>query len=319
MTAIMTVTPNPAIDVFTSVPALVPFTKLRCAEPLRDPGGGGINVARVIHRLRGDVAAIFPSGGSTGTLLSRLLLKEGVQILPIETQEETRQDVTVLESSTGRQYRFIMPGAALDTGEWKKCLDHVARAHPEPRFVVGSGSLPTEVPADFYARLCRIAGRAGARMVLDCSGEPLKAALTEGAYLIKPNLREFEELIGHALPSDADRIQAGRDLISRGACQLVALTLGSDGALLIARDSAFRAEGLPIKVSSVVGAGDSFLGGMVAALAKDDSIEEALRYGVAAGTAATFNAGTELCHLDETMRLVKHVVIRRCAEASTVA
>ena len=103
MTAIMTVTPNPAIDLFTSVPALAPFAKLRCVEPLRDPGGGGINVARVVHRMGAEVVAVFPVGGDTGALLARLLIKEGVQVLPVEAKEETRQDVTVLETSTGRQ------------------------------------------------------------------------------------------------------------------------------------------------------------------------------------------------------------------------
>lgn len=318
MTAIMAVTPNPAIDLFTSVPALAPFAKLRCVEPLRDPGGGGINVARVVHRMGAEVVAVFPVGGDTGALLARLLIKEGVQVLPVEAKEETRQDVTVLETSTGRQYRFILPGAPLDTNEWKECLEHVARAAPGPRLVVGSGSLPAGVPVDFYARLGWTAGRVGSRQILDCAGEPLQAALKEGVYLIKPNLREFEELVGSTLTSDADRVRAGRDLIARGACELIALTLGRDSALLISRDLALRAEGLPVKVSSVVGAGDSFLGGMVTAIARDGSLEEALRYGMAAGTAATLNTGTELCHLDDTMRLVKHVIVRSCIESSVL-
>jgi 6-phosphofructokinase 2 len=311
VTAIMTITPNPAIDLFTSTELLAPFRKLRCAAPLRDPGGGGVNVARVVHRLRGEVVAVFPAGGNSGALLSKLLLAEGTPISPIAAREETRQDVTVLEMSTSRQYRFILPGAVLDEGEWQECLRQVRDATPTPRFVVGSGSLPAGVPDDFYARLSRIAKATGARMVLDCSGGPLRAALREGVHLVKPNLREFEELVGEKLDTQEARIRAGRDLISRGACELIALTLGRDGALLIAREFALRADGLPTKVSSVVGAGDSFLGGLIAALARDASVEDALRQGVAAGAAATLGAGTALCHRDDVMRLLGDVVVHR--------
>lgn len=311
MATIITVTPSPAIDIFTSTPVLAPFSKLRCTAPRRDAGGGGINVARVVHRLGGDVIAAFPVGGSSGGLLSRLLRSEGVPTLEIPAEEETRQDFTVVEQSTERQYRFILPGARLDVGEWRECLDVVQNVtDPEMRIVVASGSLPDGVPVDFYARLARIAKARGYRLLLDCSGEPLKAALSEGVYLIKPNLREFQELVGRKLITEGDWAVAGRELIAGGACELIALSLGHDGALLIARDTALRAEGIAVKPASVVGAGDSFLGAIAWSLGEESTIEHAFRYGLAAGTAAVLNAGTQLCHPDDARRLFDQVRLR---------
>lgn len=154
----------------------------------------------------------FRKGGS-GALLSELLRKESIAILPVTAREETHQDVTVLETSTQRQYRLVLPGATLYAAEWQECLDHVAKATPKPRYVVGSGSLPPGVPDDFYARPSRAAKSAGARMVVDCSGEPLRAALEEGIYLIKPNPREFREPLRastlHRLP-DRRRLRRAR-------------------------------------------------------------------------------------------------------------
>ena len=150
MTHIITVTPNPAIDLSTSVSKLEPFSKLRCTPPLRDPGGGGINVARVIKRMGGDVAAIYPAGGSTGQLLRALMDREGVRSIAMPTMEETREDFTIFDEATRQQYRFVLPGARLREEEWQECLDELASLDPRPNFIVASGSLPPGVPEDFF-------------------------------------------------------------------------------------------------------------------------------------------------------------------------
>jgi 6-phosphofructokinase 2 len=310
LTQIMTVTPNPAIDVSTSIGKLLPFSKLRCAPVRRDPGGGGINVARVVNRLGGEAAAVFPAGGATGRLLAHLVEREGVRSFPVSTVEETREDFTVFEETTGQQYRFVMPGAPLSTPEWVACLDRIATSAPRPDYVIGSGSLPPQVPEDFFGRVARIAKEIGARMIVDTSGPALTAALTAGVYLIKPNLREFQELTGTQSADEVALVEAGRRLISRDKVEIIALTLGPAGALVIARAGAFRAEGLPIKPVSVVGAGDSFLGAMIWRLARQDSLDNALRYAVAAGSAALMRPGTELCSFDGLQSLLPQVTIR---------
>jgi 6-phosphofructokinase 2 len=311
LTQIMTITPNPAIDVSTSTGKMAPFTKLRCAAPRHDPGGGGINVARVITRLGGDVAALYPAGGATGKLLRRLMDREGVRSLAIPTSEETRQDFTVFEDATQQQYRFVLPGAELAEREWLECLNVLVSATPRPTFIVASGSLPPGVPEDFFARVAQAAKRIGAKVILDTSGPPLRAALEEGVHLIKPNLGEFKGLAGVTAIDDATLIEAGRGLIARNHVALVALTMGPQGALLISADKAVRADGLPIEPASVVGAGDSFLGAMVWSLTRNDDLSRALRYGVAAGSAALLRPGTDLCRPEDVERLAPSVVLQR--------
>jgi len=307
---VVTVTPSPAIDVSTSVARIAPFTKLRCASPQHDPGGGGINVARVVKRLGGVVTAIYPAGGTTGQRLRRLIKLERVPDLAITAMEETREDFTVFEETTSRQYRFVFPGARLSEPEWRQCLRALANVQPSPNFVVASGSLPLGVPDDFFGGVVRAAREMNAKTIVDTSGPPLRAALQEGVYLIKPNLREFQELTGVSSSDHLALVEASRRLIDKGLVELIALTLGADGALLIARDRALRADGLPIKPASVVGAGDSFVGAMTWSLAAGDSLDRAFRFGVAAGSAALLNPGTELCRSEDVQRLAAQVVVR---------
>ena len=310
MTQIITVTPNPAIDVSTSVGKLAPFTKLRCASPRHDPGGGGVNVARVVKRLGGEVAAIYPIGGAVGELLHRLMDREGVRSIAVPAVEETREDFTVFEDATNQQYRFVMPGASLSEPEWQECLRQLASVEPRPDFVVASGSLPPGVPEDFYARVAHVAKERDAKVVVDTSGVPLKAALAEGVQLIKPNLREFQELTGIRTADEAALIDAGRDLIARGCVKLIALSLGPHGAMIITGEGALRADGLSIKTASVIGAGDSFVGALTWSLARNDGLGVALSFGVAAGSAALLNPGTDLCRFDDVQRLVPQVIVR---------
>ncbi len=308
---IITLTVNPAIDVSTSVGKVVPVRKLRCTTARHDPGGGGINAARVIRRLGGDVLAIYTAGGPTGLLLRRLVEREGFRDVVVEVAGDTRQDFTVTEDESGQQYRFVLPGLPLSAAEWNACLDALS-GHPETlSFLVASGSLPPGVPADFYQRVARIAKKQNAKMVLDAAGPPLALALEERPYLIKPNLGELQQLAGRPLKHQSCWIDAGRSIIKKGGAELVALTLGDRGALLVTSEFAIRANTPKVEVVSAVGAGDSFLGGMVWSLAAGMSVPEAFRYGVAAGCAAVLNHGTELCHAADVMRLVDMVEIEQ--------
>jgi 6-phosphofructokinase 2 len=312
---IATITINPAIDIFVNVAHVEPTKKLRCSAPKRDPGGGGINVARVAHRLGGSVAAIYPAGGAIGKLLQRLVEREGIDSVTTPSHVETRENFTAYEEETGEQYRFVLPGSALHRAEWEACLATLATLADKPKIVVASGSIPPGVPEDFYARVARHARTLGAKMVLDTSSVGLKAALDEGVTLIKPNITELREFTGKQLASDADCIAAARGMIADKRVEAVALTLGEDGALLITGEGAWRAEPMQIEVVSTVGAGDSFLGGMVAAIASGERLEQAFRMGVAAGSAAVMSPGTELCHEEDVRRLLAEVRISEVAGA----
>ncbi len=309
MPDIVTITINPAIDLFVNVARIVPERKLRCSAPRRDPGGGGINVARVAYRLGGDVAAIYPTGGAIGKLLHRLVEREGIESLVTPSHVETRESFTAFETETGEQYRFVLPGSRLHRAEWEAVLEKLTSLPDKPRFVVASGSVPPGVPDDFFAQTAKCAKQLGAKIIVDTSGAPLGAALEEGVTLIKPNQNELNEYTGRKLETDADRVTACRDLIGRGWAEAVALTLGADGAMLVTKDQAWRAQPMNIEAVSAVGAGDSFLGGMVSALAAGKEWPEAFRVAMAAGTAAVMTAGTELCSKADVDRLMPDVRI----------
>ena len=243
-------------------------------------------------------------------MLRHLVDKEGIPGLTIPIQEETREDFTVLEAATGQQFRFILPGPRLTADEWRMCLDAVLSLKRRARFVVASGSLPPGVPDDFYGRLARATKDAGSKIVVDTSGPPLKIALEAGVYLVKPSLPEFKALMGKSFKSQHEWIAGCRSLVESGQAEIVALTLGEQGALLVTRDHVLRAPALPIKPVSVVGAGDSFLGAMIWALASGQSMEDAFRYGVAGGSAALLMPGTELCRREDVERLVREVELQ---------
>jgi 6-phosphofructokinase 2 len=307
-TQIATLTINPAVDISTSVKKMVPFTKMRCARAHRDPGGGGINVARVLKRLGTEATAIYPTGGATGQSLAALVEGEGVRSIVIPTLNDTREDITIFDETTREQFRLVFPGALLSEFEWQQCLDAIARIKPHAAFVVASGSLPDGVPADFYGKVAQ-ASKGTRKTIVDTSGAFLKAALEAGIYLIKPNLREFQELAGITAADESSLIEAGRCLFDRYHIEVIALSMGPDGALLMTRDAVLRANGFPIEPVSVSGAGDSFLGAMVWSLANDGRLDMALRYGVAGGSAALLNPGTELCRVEDVHRLASEVIV----------
>jgi 6-phosphofructokinase 2 len=312
---IVTLTINPAIDIFVNVARVEPIRKMRCSAPKRDPGGGGINVARVAHRLGSKVAAIYPTGGAIGKLLHRLVEREGIDSLVTPSHVETRENFTAYEKTTGEQYRFVLPGSALHRAEWEAVLDKLTTLTEKPKFVVASGSVPPGVPEDFFARVARTSKQLGAQCLVDTSGPALKAALKEGVTLIKPNLVELSDLVGAMLGSDEACVNACRKLINDGRVQAVALTLGDQGAILVTADHAYRAQPLAIEPVSTVGAGDSFLGGLVAALASGKVLQEAFRVAVAAGSAAVLSPGTELCREEDVKRLLAEVKVKDIALA----
>jgi 6-phosphofructokinase 2 len=308
MDAILTLTMNPALDVSSGVPYVLPDQKLRCEPPRYEPGGGGINVARAVRRLGGDPLAWFPVGGPAGTLLQRLLEDEGVRQAAVPTREWTRENLNVSERTSGRQFRFCMPGPTLDETEWRVFLDGRGGLDAAPGFLVASGSLPPGVPVDFYARLAARARELGSRLVLDTSGEPLARAVTEGVYLLKPSLREFRALTGTTAEDEKALIQlAVAAVTERRWCEVLVLSLGPAGALWVSADGGARLAAPSVPVQSTVGAGDSLVAAIVHALACGRPLGDAVRAGVAAGAAAVLNPGTELCHRDDVERLESQV------------
>lgn len=309
MPPVLCLTMNPAVDLSTDTERVVPTHKLRCGETLHDAGGGGINVARVLQRLGGSAHALCPAGGPSGEWLKSRIADEHLPASFVPIAQETRMSLTVHELSSGAEYRFVMPGPALTEPEWQTCLHELAERDPFPAWVVASGSLPPGVPADFYARVARLCRARGARLVLDAAGPALAAALAEGVYLVKPNLRELSELLGETLDDRAAWQAAAQGLVSSGAAEVVALSLGHQGALLATRDGAWRADPLAVQVASTVGAGDSFVGGLVGALQRGEALLDAFGWAMAAASATLLTTGTALCCPEDVQRLLAQVRI----------
>lgn len=306
---ILTLTLNPAVDVATTVERLIDSSKLRCTPARRDPGGGGINVARVIHRLGGDCVALYLAGGAPGRMLDEMIDAEGVRSISLRIRGETRENFSVREISTGREFRFVLPGPTVSDHEWQTCLSHIAGMETAPKYLVLSGSVPPGVPVDIYARIAQRARETGARVVLDTSGPALAAALGVGVFMVKPSLSELRTLTGAPLAEESQWLDAARTIVAEGKAEVVALSLGELGALVVTAARTLRAPALSVPVSSSIGAGDSFVAAMVWALDRGGDLDEAVRYAVAAASATLLAEGTGLCEpgaIDHMLREYAH-------------
>ena len=299
MSKIITLTMNPALDVSTSIDKVVHTDKLRCTAAKTQPGGGGINVARVITRLAAGTpnscVAVYPVGGFTGQILTQALAHEGLSTQPIQTHGDTRESFSVHETSSTKDFRFLLPGPELTATEWKACLDATLRLTKETDIIVASGSLPPGVPDDFLATLAAAAREKKARVVLDSSGAPLRLALRRGVYLVKPSLSELEELVDQRLSTQRQRYDAARNLIDQGQAHMVALSMGEEGLLLVTPSRVLRAPAIEVEVVSTVGAGDNFVAGFVWALQAQRPLDHCLAYGMASAAASLKNRDSNLC------------------------
>jgi 6-phosphofructokinase 2 len=306
MGTILTLTMNPALDIATSTIRVIPTHKLRCSPPRYDPGGGGINVARAVHALGGDAVAIFPGGGPAGAMIHHLLEQEGVRHHPIAIGGFTRESLAVEDRQSGEQFRFILPGPEVSEADQERCLDQLSAVAAAADFIIASGSLPLGVREDFYARVAQLAKMLDKRFVLDTSGAALKQA-GHGIYLLKPSLRELQDLVGREIGDPREQEKAAREVIEHGRSEIVVLSLGAEGALLVTAQECERFAAVPVKARSTVGAGDSMLAGVVLGLSREMPLREAIRFGLAAGAAALLGSGTELCHRSDVERLYQPV------------
>lgn len=307
MSQIVTITFNPCIDKSAAVPQLIPEKKLSCTEPRFEPGGGGINVARAITKLGGEATAIFPSGGYTGKFFNGLLAKENIPAIIIEIENSLRENVIVMEESSNKQFRFGFPGAKLSGREWQQCIDAIDNVK-DAEYLVASGSLPEGVPDDIFARLATISKKKNLKLVVDTSKAALRRAANEGVFMLKPNLNELSSLLGKKELSIKEVAPAAKEIIEKRYCEVLLVSLGEDGAMLFTHDDQLKVSAPKVERKSTVGAGDSMVAGFVLSLSQGKDFGTALRYGVACGTAATLQPGTELCNKKDADALYQIIV-----------
>lgn len=304
---ILTITLNPTVDFSTSAKRVRAGHKVRCDAPMRDPGGGGVNVARAIRLLGGEARAFAAVGGHMGRILLGLLEQEGVQVHPFEVEGETRESMAVIERKSGKQYRFVMPGPRWDATQVDAALAQVCTVIPKDGYVVLSGSNPPGVPDDFPARLRREMADSGARLIVDTSTKALRLLAntpTDPPYLLRMDRSEAEELAGSPLETVAELAEFATILVARGVAQVIVMALGPKGSVLVTGDQSWHAAAAEVPVRSKVGAGDSFVGALTLALARGEPPQSALQKGTAAASAAVMTDATRLCLRSDVEGLV---------------
>lgn len=260
---ILTLTLNPSLDRTIEIASLDRGAVIRAAAAHLDPGGKGVNVSRAL--LANDVAsrAVVPYGGDEGRQLVRLLAAEGLDMVTVPVAGPTRSNVTLAEPD-GTITKINEPGTALSAEELDTIADTVLAAAHEADWVVASGSLPPEVPADVYARLCRRFAGAGIHVAVDTSGPALACALGAAPALVKPNLEELSAATGMPIRRLGDVAEAAGKLRAAGARSVLA-SLGADGAVLVEEGGIWYGEAPVTGPRSSVGAGDAMLAGFLAA------------------------------------------------------
>lgn len=296
---------NPTIDVYSEADAIFAFSKVRTHAQKISPGGGGVNVARVLSDFQVSCELIYMSGGATGILLDHELQHYDIHKRAFKNDSPTRVAYTVHLPSKQQEFRFVPDGPVVSPETWRQLLKHVSSiALDEHDVVVASGSLPTGIPDDAYAQIAEVVRHAGARFVLDSSGLGLSRAL-EGRheiFLIKPSLRELQHLADKKLDESEAR-EFARQMVADGRARNVAVSLGSHGAFMVTQDGVLRSPAQLVKVHSAVGAGDSFVGAMIYSLSQGHTIETAFHYGLAGGAAAVMTTGDQLCKPEDVQSL----------------
>ncbi len=308
---VATLTMNPVLDKSTTAKLVVPEKKNRCGPPTYEPGGGGINVSRAIKKLECESLAIFLAGGDNGRKIEELLKKEEVKYLAIDSGCNTRENLMIYDEKTGNQFRFVMPGPEIKEKYWQKVLETLEKMSPHPHYLVASGSLPSGVPDDFYARVATYAKNNEVRLVLDTSGPSMQMALDVGVHLLKPNLREIADMLDKENLTGMELEEAAKEILNKKNCNILVVSLGPKGAMM-ARQSDVVEYIVPpaMPVVSTVGAGDSMVAGIIVGCTRGFWPDQAIRYGVAAGTAAAMTPGSELCTKEDTERIFQWLTDR---------
>jgi len=305
---IATVTLNPSLDRTITVDGLKLGESNRWSSLRYFAGGKGIDVSRAVHEMGGQTVAYGFIGGPEGRTLEILLDEDGVLFSFTPIEQATRTNFIVSDTKARQQTIINAPGPHISRKELERFIEKLRRLSPPPDLMVVSGSVPPGVPADIYYSLIMEAKGYGVRTVLDSVGQWLKEGIRAKPYLIKPNVREAEELLETELPTEEAIIEAALDLVDMDI-EMVVISRGKDGIIAATKKSIIKAVPPSVKVRSAVGAGDCTMAGLALKLAAGESLVEACRLGAAMGTAAVLTPGTELCHRADVEELLPQIQV----------
>jgi 1-phosphofructokinase family hexose kinase len=305
---ILTLTLNPAIDHNVSADRLVFDDRAYILEMNDMPGGRGIHASMVIHAFGGKTEAIATAGGQNGERLKMFLADRGfgAHLVPIANQIRTNLTITDKHGLTVKLNEFGPELSAQEVAEVEKTVQrHLGKA----KWLMLCGSLPPGAPPDFYARLVEIARTRKVKTLVDADGEALLHAIEARPTVATPNQQEAERLLSRALLARSHYIEATERIQAMGVEQVV-LSLGSRGAMGMVDGNIFEA--VPPRLDAVcpIGAGDALAAAFVWALSRGKTFPDALRWGVAAGSASAMLPGVTFANLDQTRGMYKRVDAR---------
>jgi 1-phosphofructokinase len=310
---ITTVTLNPALDMTLGVKEFRTDDSNRVEWVLKNPGGKGINVSRIVNVLGGQVNTIAFLGGYTGDQLRDLLKEEGVILWQVESEQETRMNVTFVVEKDGTQTRLNQRGAEITASELKSLFDLITNVGDNSDFLIISGSLPPNVSKDTYKKIIYLVKKHSERVkvVLDADDGSLREGLKGRPFLVKPNIHELERLLGVKIKSEQDIFKCALQVQRMGAANVV-ISRGQKGALALTETGDYYSvSAAKVKVASTVGAGDAFVAGLVYKLNQGKKFPEALGYACAVSTAMVMTPGTELCRKSDVTMLQNKVKVNK--------
>ena len=302
---------NPCLDKSVIIKKILFDDINRIARFQEDPGGKGINVSRVISFLGGATLALGFSGSATGKRIEELLSKKKVRFSFTKIKKETRLIFNIFEEQTKRTIRLNERGPKVKKEEIKKLLSSIfSLPYQKNDYFVCSGSPAVGIPANIYQQIIKKLNRIGVRTVLDSDNKPLELGIKSAPFLIKPNLWELSRLFKKKIKTVPDIILASKNLLKKGI-KITIISLGEKGAILVSKKESFSAIPPKIKIKSTIGSGDALLAGFLFSLTKEKNLKDALKFGVALGTATALQPGTAICEKKDISEILKRVKIKK--------
>ncbi len=307
---IVTVTLNPAIDQTLVLERFVAGDTLRVKSSRFDPGGKGINVSRVVRELGGESVAMGFAPGGLGRYIEQTLKAHGIECDFVHTKGEARTNITILDESRHMHTILSDPGPQTADRYAEQLLSKLRKRLRANDWLVVAGSIPPPLSPDIYAEIIGMARENWIHTVLDADGPALVAGVAARPEMVKGNRRELERLLGRRLGDEMSTVEAAEVLRETGI-RMAVVTRGREGAVAVCDEGSWRSVAPRVRAVSAVGSGDGFLAGIMIALSRGDDMEEALRLGVAAGTACVLTPGTELCSRRDVDVLQPRVKVQR--------
>lgn len=281
---IYTVTLNPSIDFIVRLDHLELGSVNRMTSDDKFAGGKGINVSRILQRLDVDNTATGFIGGFTGRFVEDGLTAEGIKTNFVQVSEDTRINVKI---KAGEETEINGAGPKISDEKLEELKAILAGLSSEDT-VIFAGSAPSSLGNQVYNTLIPIAKKAGAEVVCDFEGQTLLDSLNYQPLLVKPNNHELADIFGVELNGLEDIEKYAREILAKGAKNVI-ISMAGDGALLVTPAAAYFAKPIKGTVKNSVGAGDSMVAGFTGEYVKSGDPIEALKWGVACGTATTFS------------------------------